>query len=61
MTEKRTKAAEAVEPVEETYLDLATREVVKVSPGGEARIKPEDSLFDFYVAMKTWPARNGDQ
>lgn len=61
MTEKRTKAAEPVEPAEETYLDLATREVVKVSPAGELRVKPEDALFDFYVAVKTYPARNGDE
>lgn len=61
MTEKKTPAAEKAGPVEETYLDLATREIVKVSPTGILRTKPEDMLFDFYVEMKTLPARNGDQ
>lgn len=61
MAEKTTKAVSA-EPVEESYLDLATREIVKVSPSGSTlRIKPESALFDFYVEMKTLPARNGDE
>jgi len=57
MTEKTTKTDETA--IEDIYLDLATREIVKVSQSGELRISVPDSQFDYYVAMSLYPARNG--
>lgn len=59
MTEKKTKTDDA--PVEQVFLDLSTREIVKVSPSGELRISVPDSQFDYYAAMKIYPARNGEK
>lgn len=59
MTETKTKTDDA--PVEQVFLDLASREIVKISPSGELRISVPESQFDYYVAMKLYPARNGEK
>lgn len=60
MTEKETAAAKPRHtPREETYLDLATKEIVTITEAGEKRSAPEEAVFDFYVSVKRFPTRNG--
>lgn len=59
MTEKKSEAVKAEAPKEETWLDLATGEIVTVTASGETRYAPERAVFDFYVAVKRFPTRNG--
>lgn len=64
MTKEKTPAVsadpEAFEPVEAVWLDLSTKEIVRETKSGVARVSPDPAVFDFYVAQKTFPVRNGD-